>query len=66
MTRLTVKRLEAIVEALDFRIAGEIGEEACPQEDYENARDWASDELCKREQIIADHDAQRRAKRLGW
>lgn len=61
MTRLTVKRLEAIVEALDFRIAGEIGEEACPQQDYEGARDWASDELCRREQIISDNQARRAA-----
>ena len=66
MTRLTVKRLEAIIEALDFRIAGEIGDEACPQDDYEAARDWASDELCKREQIISDNQARRNAARMGF
>lgn len=49
MTRLTTRRLEAIVEALDFRLAGEIGEESCPQDDYAAARDWADNELCRRQ-----------------
>lgn len=52
-TLLTKRRLRAIVEALDARLAGEIdviGDTDAPElRDYESARDWADDELCKRE-----------------
>ena len=52
-TLLTKRRLRAIVEALDARLAGEIDvindPDAPELRDYEAARDWADDELCKRE-----------------
>ncbi|WP_353474817.1 hypothetical protein PVT71_14710 [Salipiger sp. H15] len=52
-TLLTKRRLRAIVEALDARLAGEIDiidEPDSPEiHDYEAARDWAEDELCRRE-----------------
>lgn len=57
-TRLTIRRLRAIIEALDARLAEEIDvidEAETPDlEDYESARDWADDELCKRELMKLD------------
>ncbi|MCZ7862680.1 hypothetical protein O9X98_14995 [Agrobacterium salinitolerans] len=51
-SRLTTRRLDAIVEALVFRTAGEIeGEDDgdLPQrEDYEAALEWALSELDRR------------------
>ena len=68
MTRLTVKRLEAIVAALDFLTAGEFDEptHGQPIGVFEDARDWAADELCRREQRIQDGKAARHAKRAGF
>lgn len=52
-TRLTKRRLRAIIEALDARLANDIDVLDEPDtpvlEDYEAARDWADDELCRRE-----------------
>lgn len=55
-TRLTVHRLKAIIGALDFVIAGEFDADSHerPIADYEAARDWACDELCKRETLATD------------
>ena len=47
--RLTKRLLEAMAEALDFRTAGEVGQEGCPAQDYEDARDWVQAQLWKRE-----------------
>jgi hypothetical protein len=38
--RLTDRVLEALAEAIEFRLAGELGEEALPPEDYAKASDW--------------------------
>lgn len=49
--RLTVRRLEAIVEALNARTAGELDveDEGAPtRDDYEGALDWALAELGSR------------------
>lgn len=50
--RLTKKRLEAIIEALTFRLAGEIdvdlNDEMPSSDDYEMALEWAIEELAKR------------------
>lgn len=52
-TLLTKRRLRAIIEALDARLSNDIDvidEPETPEvEDYEAARDWADDELCRRE-----------------
>jgi hypothetical protein len=47
--RLTKRLLDAMAEALDFRTAGEIGEEGCLSRDYDDARDWVSEQLARRE-----------------
>jgi hypothetical protein len=49
-TRLTMKRLRAIQEALMFRLAGEIedGDDAIPAEDYDTALDWVSEQIARR------------------
>jgi hypothetical protein len=51
MTRLTLKRLRAIEEALIFRLAGEIEahDDAIPAEDYDAALDWVIEEIARRE-----------------
>lgn len=41
MANLTKRRLDAVIEALIFRAAGELGDEACPIDDYEGALQWA-------------------------
>jgi hypothetical protein len=49
--RLTLRRLEAIVEALGSRTAGEIDvedEDAPTRDDYEEALDWALAEIARR------------------
>lgn len=46
--RLTVKRLEAILEALAFRLAGDLSDTDTPREDYENAEEWAHYQLKRR------------------
>jgi hypothetical protein len=46
--RLTPRILNAIAEALDFRMAGELGDDAVPADDYQSARNWASDQMRKR------------------
>ncbi|MBY3155235.1 hypothetical protein HFO56_23210 [Rhizobium laguerreae] len=49
--RLTIRRLEAIVEALTARTAGEIDVEddgAPTREDYDEAMDWALAEIGRR------------------
>jgi hypothetical protein len=49
--RLTIRRLEAIVEALNSRTAGELDveEEGAPtREEYEEALDWALAEIDRR------------------
>lgn len=52
-TPLTSRRLEAIVEALTSRLAGEIDisdhPDAPEAKDYEKALAWADDELAKRQ-----------------
>ncbi len=62
-TLLTIKRLRAIIEALDARLAADIDvldEAETPNiEDYEAARDWADDELCRRELMKLDRLAAR-------
>jgi hypothetical protein len=54
-SRLTARRLEAIVEALIFRTAGEIecDEEGGPppRKDYDDALDWALGQLEKRKSV---------------
>lgn len=51
-SRLTTRRLDAIIEALVFRTAGEIEseEDGLPprREDYEAALEWALSELDRR------------------
>ena len=49
-SRLTARRLDAIIEAFIFRTAGEIEcDEALPQrEDYEAALEWALSKLDQR------------------
>lgn len=51
--RLTTKRLEAIIEALTSRLAGEIDisdDDGSPSaDDYEMALEWAMQELKRRE-----------------
>ena len=48
--RLTKRRIEAILEALGAKLAGEIDDEELPltKEDYETAHDWAIEELERR------------------
>ena len=51
-TRLNKQRLEAIIEALTSRTAGEMdlaGEDAIPAKDYEKALDWAFEMLQKKQ-----------------
>lgn len=43
MTRLTKRRLEAILEALNARLAGEYKD--IEPKDYEAARNWAIEQL---------------------
>ena len=54
MTRLTVRLLLAIQEALESRLAGEIDVGDDPdnpsRDDYEAASDWAAEQLLKRRQ----------------
>lgn len=66
--RLSIPRLEAIVGALDFVLAGEFDPASHdqPAAVYADARDWASDELCRREQRRSDRQAQRAASRAGF
>jgi hypothetical protein len=45
---LTKRLLEAMGEALDFRLAGELGDESCPERDYQDALDWVHEQLGKR------------------
>lgn len=52
MTRLTIKRLEAIQEALLSRLAGEIDvqdDDAPTHDDYDRAADWVTEQISKRE-----------------
>ena len=46
--RLTKRLLDAILEALVFRMAGEIGENGIPARDYDDASVWAAAQLRKR------------------
>jgi hypothetical protein len=46
--RLTPQILNAIAEALDFRMAGELGDDAMPADDYQSARKWTSYQMSKR------------------
>lgn len=48
MTRFTTRDLLAIEEALAFRLAGEIGEEGQPNEDYEAALEKVYQRLARR------------------
>ena len=53
-TRLTIRRLEAMREALLFRTAGEIeqyedDEDAPTYEDYDTACNWVTEEIGRRE-----------------
>ena len=52
MTRLSTRRLRAIIEALQSRLAGEIDveyETDTPDRiDYEKAQEWAEEQLIKR------------------
>lgn len=57
MTRLTKRRLTAISEALNARLAGEIDVMECDGfklkiDDYEAALQWAKEQLTKK----GDHD----------
>lgn len=47
MTRLTLRRLRAIEEALIFRLADEIedNDDAIPREDYDAALAWVNDQI---------------------
>ena len=49
MTRLTKRRLRAIMDALAARLAGELDDDELEREDYEAAMDWADNELMRRE-----------------
>jgi hypothetical protein len=50
MKRLTKRKIEAIRESLLSRLAGELdgSDGDMPQEDYEQALEWAEQELAKR------------------
>jgi hypothetical protein len=49
MTKLTKRRLEAICEALNARLAGAIeGVDPLERDDYELAWEWATEELDRR------------------
>jgi hypothetical protein len=52
MTRLTLRRLNAIEEALSSRLAGEmdisVGENSFSYKDYYAAYDWVSEQISKR------------------
>lgn len=45
--RLTRRLLEAMQEALIFRLAGELGDEAQPVRDYDDAATWIAQKLNK-------------------
>lgn len=47
MTRLTDKRLTAIIEALNHRLADEL-EDSLDRDDYEGAVAWAQEQRAKR------------------
>lgn len=65
MTRLTLRRLEAIQEALIHRLAGEI-EPDCPKiEDYDAALTWVSDEIRKRMEKKIGPDGEDRTRISG-
>jgi hypothetical protein len=51
--RLTAKRLEVIVDALAFCIAGDwdASSHDCQPEDMEAALDWARQQIAKRENV---------------
>lgn len=48
MPSLTLKRLRAIEEALTARLAGDLGDSDIPRKVYDQAHDWAFDEIEKR------------------
>lgn len=50
---LTARLLEAIEEALIFRTAGELGAEALPAIDYDDALEWVAYQLAQRERAAA-------------
>jgi hypothetical protein len=47
MTRLTIKRLEAMSHALSAKLAGEL-EDYENHDDYDKAADWVAEELHRR------------------
>jgi len=56
-TRLTIRRLVAMLEALESRLAGEIDIENEPgsptREDYEAASDWVAEQIDRRKAATA-------------
>ena len=52
-TRLTKRLLLAMEEALIFRMAGELGSEALPAKDYDDALDWIAHLQAARDQVAA-------------
>lgn len=55
MARLTVRRLDAIIESLNARLAGEWNAEGgdADQRDYQAALEWAQDERARRQSASA-------------
>lgn len=48
-TKLTVKRLNAMNEALGFILAGDLDEAVASKEDFEAAQTWVAEEIERRE-----------------
>jgi hypothetical protein len=53
MSRLTTKRLEAIEEALNARLAGEIDVDV-PRDAYEGALEWVVEQLRRRASALTE------------
>ena len=45
---LTLRKLEAMSNALTFALAGPIDGSATPQKDFEDAADWVAEKIAKR------------------
>ena len=62
--RLTVRMLDAMSEALNFRLAGDIEDVEQPVEEYEKAQAWVQGRQAKRDNRRND-DKQKRESRAS-
>lgn len=63
--RLTVRMLDAMNEALGFRLAGDIEDVEQPVEEYEKAQEWVQGRLAKRDKRSSDDRVKRDSRRAS-